>query len=71
MLAYGVTPLSGGLMEGSTVVTSSHNDAIVRTRFGSAIISLSFDDNKEYAYMNNFATLMFVTCEVLTNKFCF
>ena len=44
---------------------------IVRTRFGYAIISLSFDDNKEYAYMNNFGILMFVTCEVSTNRFCF
>ena len=37
---------------------------IVRTRFGSAILSLSFDDNKEYNGMNNFGTLMLVTLRI-------
>ena len=37
---------------------------IVRTRFGSAILSLSFDDNKEYVGMNNFGTLMFVILRI-------
>ena len=27
---------------------------IVRKRFGSTIMSLSFDDNKEYVWVNNF-----------------
>ena len=37
---------------------------IVRTRFGSAILSLSFDDNKEYVGINNFGTLTFVILRI-------